>query len=175
MKIFLIAGKARSGKDSVANSIKNYYDQKKAKTVLTEFSKYIKLFATEMIDWEYNKEPKPRKFLQNMGTFIRINLQDPDFFIRRMQEDIKIYEKFFDVLVISDVRFPKEILKMKESHHHCYSIYVVNEHGHYDLKPEESNHETEKALDTFDDFDYIIVNDDQKNLNKKISDILEDL
>ncbi|MCI8575537.1 MAG: hypothetical protein HFI09_03615 [Bacilli bacterium] len=175
MRIFLIAGKARSGKYSVAESIKNYYDQNNEKTVLTEFSKYIKLFASEMIDWEYNKEPKPRRFLQNMGSFIRINLQDPDFFIRRMQEDIKIYEKFFDNLVIADVRFPKEILKMKENYQECYSIYVVNEHGNYDLNLEESKHETERALDDFDDFDYIIVNDDKKALNKKMHDILKEL
>ncbi len=175
MKIFLVAGKARSGKYSVAKSIKEFYDGKHEKTVITEFSKYIKLFATEMTDWKYNTEPKPRKFLQDMGTFIRKNLKEPNFFIHRMIEDIKIYEKFFQNIVISDVRFPNEIKKIKENFKEVYSIYVINEHGNYDLSKEEGNHETEHAFDNWNEFDYIIVNDEIELLKNKMNQILEEL
>ncbi len=175
MRIFLISGKARSGKFSVGQSIKDYYNQKNEKTVITEYSKYIKLFATEMTDWEWNTEPKPRKFLQNMGSFIRKNLNDPDFLINRMLEDIKVYEKFFDNIVIADVRFPQEIEILKKKYLEVYSFYVINEHGHYDLNKEEQEHETEHALDQYDDFDFIIVNDNKKELNKKMSEMLEDI
>lgn len=175
MKIFLIAGKARSGKFSVAECIKNYYNVKNQKTIITEYSKYIKLYATEMTEWKYQSEPKPRKFFQNMGTFIRKNMNQPDFFIKRMLEDIKIYEKFFDNIVISDIRFPNEIEKIKKYFKESYSIYVINEHGNYDLTNEEANHETEHALDQYDDFDYVIVNDEKKNLIRKISDILGEI
>lgn len=175
MRVFLIAGKSRSGKHSVAETIKNYYNMKKEKTVITEFSKYIKLFAREMTDWEYNTEPKPRKFLQDMGTFIRKNMNQPNFFIDRMLEDLKIYEKFFDNVVIADIRFPNEIAAIKNFFPESHSIYVINEHGNYDLNSTEANHETEHAFDDYDDFDYIIVNDDIKALEKKMSEILGDI
>ena len=45
MKIFLISGKSQSGKGEVARIIKNYYNQKHQKSIITEYSKYIKLFT----------------------------------------------------------------------------------------------------------------------------------
>lgn len=175
MKVFLIAGKARSGKHSVAQSIKKHYNTLGQKTVITEYSKYIKLFAREMTDWEFGKEPKPRKFLQDMGTFIRKNMDQPDFFMNRMLEDLKIYEKFFDNVIIADIRFPTEIEKIKTTYNNSYSIYIINEHGNYDLTSEESKHDTEHALDKYDDFDFIIVNDDIKKLDQKIQELLGDI
>ena len=175
MRIFLIAGKARSGKFCVAQCIKKYFDQKNEKTIVTEYSKYIKLFACEMLDWEFNTEPKPRKFLQNMGTFIRNNLNQPNFLVERMLEDIKIYAKFYNNIIISDVRFPDEIDKIKINYPESYSFYIINEHGNYDLTKEEANHESEHALDEYNDFDYIIVNDNKKDLERKMQEILGDL
>lgn len=175
MKIFLIAGKARSGKGEVAKAIKTYYNQKKQKTVITEYSKYVKLFAREMTEWDGNPKTKPRKFLQDMGVFIRQNLKMPYIFIERMLQDLRVYEKFFDNIVISDVRYPKEIDELKRNFPEVYSLFIINEHGEYDLTVEEANHETEHALDDYDDFDYVIVNDEKEALNKKLTGILNEI
>lgn len=175
MRIFLLAGKARSGKNEVAKVIKKYYDQKKEKTVITEYSKYIKLFAKEMTDWSGENKTKPRKFLQEMGSFIRKNLQMPDIFIDRMKEDIKIYEKFFDNVIISDVRFPKEMDELKKNYPCVYTFFIINEHGNYDLTVEEANHETEHALDNYNEFDYMIINDEKEMLEQKMKKILEEI
>lgn len=173
MKLFLIAGKARSGKNEVAKIIKNYFDDKEQKTVLTEYSKYVKLFAQEMTSWDGRSEKKPRTFLQEMGDFIRNNLKMPFLFIDRMKEDLKIYEKFYDNIVISDVRFSNEIEEMKKNYPEVYSFYIVNEHGNYDLSEKEANHESENALDNYNHFDYIIINNEKKWLKEKIEHVLE--
>lgn len=175
MKIFILAGKARSGKGEVATCIKKYYDKLGEKTVITEFSKYLKVFAKEMTDWNLSNENKPRKFLQEMGTYIRKNLNMPDFMIQRMKEDIKVYEKFYDNIIISDARFAKEIDYFKSHFPNVYSCYIINEHGNYDLSIEEAGHETEHALDEYNDFDFMIVNDSKENLMKKMQEILEEL
>lgn len=175
MKIFLIAGKARSGKFEVAKCMKQFYNQNQKKTVITEYSKYIKMFAKEMTDWDGNREKKPRKFLQELGTFIRVNLKQPKFFINRMKEDIMVYEKFFDNIIVADVRFPEELEDIKKHYREVYTFYIINEHGDYDLTIEETNHETERALDNYNDFDYMIVNDNKENLKEKINEILENI
>ena len=63
MKIFLIAGKAESGKAEVAKMIKEYYIYQRKDAVITEYSKYLKEYAKEMTDWDGLKVNKPRKFL----------------------------------------------------------------------------------------------------------------
>ena len=67
MNLFLISGKAGSGKNEVALIIKESLD----KTIITSFSKYIKLFALELTDWDGRDFDKPRQFLQEMGDKLR--------------------------------------------------------------------------------------------------------
>ena len=62
MKIYLVAGKSGSGKGEVAKIINEYYLSLNQKPIITSFSKYIKMYAKEIIGWDGN-EPKPRKFL----------------------------------------------------------------------------------------------------------------
>jgi len=170
MKIFLVAGKAQSGKDFVGKKIQNYYDQFDQKSVITRFSKYVKLYAKEMTDWNGLEEEKPRKFLQQMGTFIREKMDNPYFFIKRMIEDIEIYSNFFDNVIITDVRLPDEIEQIKKLYKDAVVIYVKNEKEN-NLKPKEKEHFTEIALDDYEDFDYIIYNNGQ-DLDEKIENIL---
>ena len=70
MKIYLVAGKSGSGKGEVARIIKEYYLGLGKKPIVTGFSKYLKMYAKEIIDWNGNN-PKPRKFLQDLGVTIR--------------------------------------------------------------------------------------------------------
>ncbi len=175
MRIFLIAGKARSGKQEVATFIKQYFDKNNEKSVITEYSKYIKLFATEMIDWNGNSKTKPRKFLQDMGAYIRNDLNMPNFFTDRMHQDIKVYEKYFSNIIIADVRLVEEIEEMKVKYPFVYSIYVINKHGENDLTETERNHPTEHALDNYGKFDKVIVNENLKDLKKDIFKLMEEV
>ena len=47
MRIFVIAGKSGSGKNTTAKLIKKYYDTKGQKTIITEFSKYLKSLSDD--------------------------------------------------------------------------------------------------------------------------------
>ncbi len=174
MKVFLIAGKSQTGKGEIAQRIKNYYNKKNQKSIITEYSKYIKLFAKEMTSWDGQEIKKPRKFLQDMGYFIRSNLNMPNFFISRMKEDIKIYEHFFDNIIISDVRYPEEINQIKKEYSNVYAIQVTRNYKN-NLKKEEQEHESEHALENYKNFDFIIENDQIDELNKKINEILENI
>ncbi len=171
MRIFLIAGKAGSGKGEVAKIIKEYYIYKLEKCIITEYSKSLKNFAKELTDWDGLASTKPRGYLQELGDKIR-NLEH-DFFVKRMLEDLKIYESLVDNVVISDVRFPNEIDEIKLNYDHVYAIYVENQFSQSPLTLEEQSHITETALETYQDFDYILANDTKESLKDKVFKYLE--
>lgn len=171
MRIFLIAGKSGSGKGEIAKIIKEYYIYKLENCVITEYSKYLKSFAKELTDWDGNVNTKPRGYLQQLGDKIR-NV-DSKYFINNMIDDLKIYETLTQNVVISDVRFPEEIDEIKLNFDNVYSIYVENQFSVSKLTIEEQSHPTETALENYDDFDYILANDNKENLKDKIFKYLE--
>lgn len=172
MRIFVVAGKAGSGKCEVAKIIKEYYIYKLETSVITEYSKYLKNFAVEMTEWDGVSKDKPRDFLQQFGSKIRA--YDKDFFTKRMIEDINIYE-VGDVknVIIADARMPQEIEKLKLNFDQVYSIYVVNQFAPSKLSIAQQAHITETALEDYDDFDYTIANDSLDKLKEKIFAFLE--
>ena len=170
MRLFLISGKAGSGKNEVAGIIKEYLP----KTVITSLSKYIKLFAIEMTEWKYDDENnKPRTFLQTMGDELRSI--DQNFLTKRIYEDIDLYKKYYDNVVLSDVRLINELFYFKEKENiEVITIRVNSLESKRELSNEEKNHLTEIELDNYE-FDYIIENDFNSDLKDKVISILKGL
>ncbi len=173
MRIFLIAGKAGSGKNVVAKLIKEYYVYKLEECAITSYSKYIKNFALELTDWDGNENTKPREFMQNLGDEMR--KIDPDFLVSNMIKDITIYQKHVENLVISDVRMPNEIDMIKTAFDNVYAIYVVNQFSESKLTLKQQAHITENALEGYNDFDYVIANDELDKLKEKVFKILDEV
>jgi hypothetical protein len=173
MRIFIIGGKSGCGKNELATMIKNYYDALGEKSVITAYSKYIKLYAMEMLNWDGSLQTKPRKFLQEMGEEIRKNIA-PNFFIKRMQEDILIYQKYFDNIIIADARLIPEFTLMKAKYPNCYTIHLICNREN-NLTKEEKNHITEKELENYTDADYNLTNTSLTELKIKITKILEEI
>ena len=173
MRIFLICGKAGVGKNEVANIINEYYNTKHQSTVITGFSKYIKIFAKEVLNWDGNEDSKPRDFLQNLGQNAR-KLIDENIFVDRMLEDLQIYQTLVDNVIISDVRLKNEIFWIK---HNYKNVYVIRVNKDIDnLKSYQKKHNTEIALDKYKKFDYIIDNNQTtKELKEKVLDILKEV
>ena len=170
MKIFLVAGKSGSGKKEIAKIINEFYIYKLKKCVITEYSKYLKLYARELTDWD-GGENKPRDFLQEFGAKIRKN--DEKFFVRRMIEDLNIYDEVADIVIIDDVRMPAEVEDIKANFQNVYSIYVENQFSKSNLTIKQQSDITETALETYTNFDYTIANDELNVLHDKIFKILE--
>ena len=172
MKIFLVRKKSGSGKGEVAKLIKEFYIYKLEESVITEFSKYLKLYATELTEWDGNPATKPREYLQNIGDLVRS--MDSNFLISRMIEDIEVYKNYVQNVIISDVRFPKEIDEMALNYDNVYSIYVDNQFRESTLSLKEQSHPSETSLETYPDFDLSIANDsDLNSLKDKVFKFLE--
>ena len=169
VRIFIVCGKAGSGKNEVAKIIKNNL----SKTVITSLAKYIKLFALEMTEWNGSDDDKPREFLQNMGDTLRSI--DSDYLTKRLLEDMKVYEKFYDNVIISDVRLLHELEFFKNCNYDVVSIRVNSKTSKRNLTSDEKLHHTETDLDSYDNFDYVINNEFDDRLEDNVIEILEGL
>lgn len=170
-KVFLLCGKARCGKDTVANIIKKYYADK---AIITSISKYIKLYAMEITSWTGSEIDKPRTLLQELGTdIVREKLGKKDIYINRLLDDIDVYHYFSDMVVVKDIRFPREIELVKNKYPNTITIHIKRTNFENELTKEQRNHPTEISLDNYYDFDYEIVNDNFKTLETDIINILK--
>ena len=173
-KIFIISGKARSGKDTLSSFLKSEFNKMNKKVIILQFSKYIKEYAMNVSDWDGRDETKPREMLQFIGTELIRNQIDENFFIDRMIGDIKVYSYFYDIIIISDARLVKEIEIIKSKFKYVTTINVVRPSFVSELTEEQKNHLTEVSLDGFNDYDIVIVNDgDIKDLENKVSKLVE--
>ena len=174
MKIYVICGKARHGKDTTALAIKNAYSDKKV--INLSYGSYIKEFAKNISDWDGSEESKPRELLQHLGTEIIRKKIDKDFFIKRLCDDIRVYSYYFDVITISDARFPDEVITPKKLFNDVIAIKVVMDNFETSLSDSEQKHSTETALDEFDDYDYVIENNGSiEELDKKVFKIVKEV
>lgn len=175
-KVILIAGKARAGKDTTALLLKEIYTEKGKKTINLAYGNYIKEYAKNISDWDGRDETKPRSLLQRLGTDIIRKDIDPNFFVKRLCDDIKVYSYFFDVITVSDVRFPNEIDGPSAMFKDIIKIKIIRDNFVSNLTDVEKKHITETVLDNYNDYDFVIHNDGTiSDLRKKVEKIVEEL
>lgn len=175
MKIILIAGRAGSGKTYLGERIITFTKEKGVRALQTEYSKYIKMYAKEILGYDGNRAKKPRKFLQDIGSKIREEWKDEHFFTRRILEDFRIYEEYFDLVVISDVRLRREIEDIKIKYKEIITIKVNNHFRDYNLTEEEKNHITETELENYTGFDYNINDENKEGIESIAKEIVKSL
>ena len=172
-KVFIISGKAKSGKDTVCKMIMEYYG--KEKCIELAYAYYLKDYAKRILSWDGREETKPREFLQNLGIELIKTKIDSELLIRRLCEDIEVFSYFYDVMIVTDARLIPEIELPKEKYH-ATILRVVRTEYEDGLTLQERNHVTETELDHYHDYDYVIKNDsDLEDLKKQVLTILKEM
>ena len=175
IKLYLISGKARHGKDTFSGYLKEVYEENGKKVIITQLSKYIKYYAREITGWNLTEEDKPRALLQELGTsVIREKLGKDDLFIKRMIDDIDVFSCFYDAIIISDVRLKKEIDDLREAFPDLVAINIFRPDFDNGLTEEQKQHKTEIDLDDYDKFDIKIVNTTLDKLKEETEKIYTD-
>ena len=170
-KIFILSGKARSGKNEIAKIIEKYYSNKD--TISISFGHYIKDYAKRVSNWDGSEETKPRELLQQLGIELIKNKINNKLFINRILEDIEIFSYFYDIIIITDARLVDEIETLKENYPNSLSIRVIRNDYDNNLTSDQKNHLTEIDLDSYKNFDYVIENNNK--LIEKIENILSEV
>ena len=165
IKVFIISGKARSGKGTVAKIIEDYYKEKKCITI--SFAYYLKDYAKRITGWDGSENTKPRELLQQLGIELIKNKIDNKLLINRILQDIEVFSYFYDIIIISDARLVDEVESVKNVYSDSI-IIRVNRNEDNNLTLSEKNHITETGLNNYNNFDYII---DNTNYNKLMNDV----
>lgn len=169
--IYLIAGKARTGKGKVSQLIKKKYEELGYSVCEIQMMRTLKGYLKDYFGWDGKEETKPRKMLQQMGTeIIREKMGKNYFHIDRLTEDITVLSHYFSVFIVNDIRLPLEIEEIKRRFPHVITIHLTRKDYKSPLEKEEQVHITELALDDYKNFDYEIVN---CSLNQLASDIIQ--
>ena len=175
VKLYLISGKARHGKDTLSSYLKEVYEEHGKKVIITQLAKYIKYYAREMTGWNLTEEDKPRTLLQELGTsVIREKLGKDDLFIKRMIDDVEVFSCFYDTVIISDVRLKKEIDDLRSAFPDLIAINIFRPDFDNGLTEEQKQHKTEIDLDDYDKFDIRVVNTTLDKLKEDAEKIYTD-
>lgn len=174
IKIYLICGKARNGKNTASKILKEELESKNNKVCEIQIMRTLKGYLKDYFNWDGQEDTKPRKLLQRLGTeLIRIDMNMPNFHIDRLTEDIKVLSNFYNVFIVNDIRLPEEIETLKERFKDVVSINIIKKDYVSPLDDIEEKHVTEHALEDYKKFDYILINDELDKLKCDIIKIVD--
>ena len=155
--VILLSGKSGSGKDFVANIMKEKLEQKGNKVLVTHYADLLKYILKTFFDWDGQKDEHGRYLLQYVGTDV-IRRQNPNYWVDFVKDIIIMFSNNWDYILIPDTRFPNEITRMFCSNFRTISIRITRLNYISKLTDEQQQHESETALDSYS-FDYYMTND----------------
>ena len=178
----ILSGKSGSGKDMMAQFMKEELAKHGQKTLVIHFADAVKWFCRDFLDWDGKKDEVGRTLLQTVGTDI-VRAKHPNFWTGIVVGLIQAFEPYedFDLAIIPDARFPNEVNISLENLQNCVSVRIErkNADGTHWINPvlteDQRNHPSETSLDVFA-FDYVVHNDEGLDmLRESAQSILKDL
>jgi len=174
MKIYVIGGKAKSGKNTLGERIKYHLIEKGHYPCIMRITEPLYNYAKTYFQYNEKIDKKPREFLQNMGIeIIQKKMGKKNFLLNRLFEDIEILNNFFDTFIITDARLINEFKTIKEKYKDAVIIKLERENYNDELTETEKKHITELEIEKYNNYNYLIKNTSLKQLDKAAKDIVE--
>lgn len=171
MKLFMISGAARHGKDSTADILLKLLDGKSTKIA---FGDYIKYICKKHYNWNGEKDEKGRQLLIDVGDELRSKFGE-DFLAKRLYPEIKFIENRYDYIFIPDARLKCEIDYMKTMFVNCTTIKINRINFKSNLTEDQKSHKTETNLNRFKHDYKIHSKNGLDNLEVEIKKVMSDL
>ena len=178
----IISGKAGSGKDTVANFMKEILEKRGKRVLIIHYADAVKWVLRDFFNWDGKKDAVGRTLLQRIGTDV-VRAQFPNYWTGIVVGLLKAFEPYsdFDVALVPDARFPNEVDIALDTLDNCVCVRIERRNAdgsewiNDKLTEEQRNHPSETSLDDYG-FDYIIHNDEGLNtLEESAESILKDL
>jgi len=119
--IITLSGKARNGKDYVADLLKQKFEEAGKRVIIAHYADELKFICRQFYGWNGNKDEIGRALLQYVGTEV-YRSKDMHYWVERF---ISMFDKFGkddkisvgqycwqppEVIIVPDTRFPNEML-----------------------------------------------------------------
>lgn len=159
--IFMISGKARSGKNSFGEELRIELENRGYEVFECAFADMLKTLCARYYGYK-GKDEEGRGILQRQGDKFREN--NPNIFVNILIELIRGVYTQYDFVIITDLRFTNELYAMKKVFPNSISVRVTRDNYVTDLTEVQQNHPSETQLDN-EVFDFYVDN------NKDIIDL----
>lgn len=146
MKVILVSGKARHGKDTVAGMLQEKLTLDGKRVLQTHYADLLKYICRSFFNWNGEKDEAGRHILQYVGTDV-IRKKCPSFWVDFIRSILNFFGDNWDYVLIPDTRFPNEIEEMKDSGFDVTHLRVVRPYFISPLTEEQQRHPSETALD----------------------------
>lgn len=146
MKVILISGKARAGKDTSASYIKRQFEAQNKRCLITHNADLLKYICKSFFNWDGNKDEAGRSLLQFVGTDV-VREQNPSFWVDFIIDVAKMFPDQWDYIIVPDSRFPNELSRWEEEGFDTVHVRIERDMKYSTLTEEQRNHPSETALD----------------------------
>lgn len=156
MKVCCISAKARHGKDTAAEIIKEQLEDRGQKVLIIHFADLLKFICKQFFGWDGNKDEKGRTILQYIGTDV-VGAKRPGYWAEFVVDFLKLFETEWDYVLIPDCRYPVEVATVERAFE---TVVLRVERPGFDngLTEAQKNHPSEVDMDNYR-FDIILYND----------------
>lgn len=170
MKIILISGKSRHGKDTTADILQNINENDNKASRIIHFADGVKKMARERFSWNGEKDKIGIDLLQWIGSKMRE--ESLSFWVDNAILPEITFEQY-EFLIIPDWRYPDEASRVQEicskTNNEVLLFRVVRPNFISPLTIEQQNHSMETSLDNYQNFDFKFINNgDINNLKEQI-------
>ena len=152
--VVTVSGKMGSGKDTVAEYLKEELEEAGQTVLITHYADLLKYICKTFLGWDGKKDTAGRKLLQTIGTDV-FRHSDENFFCDFLVQVLKNLGWMWDFVIIADARFQNEIKCMK-SQFRTVSILVIRESRINGISCN-SEHISERSFDDYE-FDVLFEN-----------------
>lgn len=147
MRLILLSGRARSGKDTVASFMERFLHENNNTVLIVHYADVLKFICKQFFGWNGFKDDGGRALLQKVGTDI-IRDQRPEYFVTFLCDLLEMFKDKWDYVIIPDARFENEVI-IPEFIYGFPSYHIRVERPNFDngLTREEKEHASETSLD----------------------------
>lgn len=174
-KIYLIHGKARSGKNFTAEILKTEYEKLGKRVLICGFGDPVKDTMTRYFGITDFKSPEGRSAIQHYATDI-CRAKNDKVWADILSKWLYVVQDLFDIIIIADWRFlsERELILWDWYHLDIKTILVLRDGKNWsDLDNKQQSHQSETELDNYKNFDYTIYNyKDEEYIRKQVLSII---
>lgn len=156
MKVCCISAKARHGKDTVAEILKDHLEHRGQRVLIIHFADLLKYICKQFFGWDGNKDERGRTLLQYIGTDV-VGKKNPAYWAEFVVSFLKMFEKEWDYVLIPDCRYPVEVATVERAFD---TVILRVERPNFDngLTDAQKKHPSEVDMDNYA-FDVVIYNE----------------